>query len=217
MQSIPLVEPNKVLLPSLHIKLGVLKNFLKAIDREGGGFTFFQVKFPRISRKKLKDGILDGPQIREFMKDPKLDEALSGVKLFTWQSLKSVVTDFLTNSLSAEYEKEIEELVKSFCQLWGRMSVKLHFLLSYFDYFLKNCGDLSEELGEHFHQDIPIMQERYQGRWDVNSLADNCWCLKRNSVAAEHRKKSLKIPFIHVLRLITDYGRGDSSTSHTNV
>ena len=31
----PLVDLKKVLLPSLHIKLGLLKNLVKAMDREG--------------------------------------------------------------------------------------------------------------------------------------------------------------------------------------
>ena len=72
-QSHPLVEPNKILFPPLHIKLGVKKNFVKAMDRGGSGFTFLQKKFPRISMEELKVGIFDGPQIRELMKDPMFD------------------------------------------------------------------------------------------------------------------------------------------------
>ena len=30
-----LVEPSKILLPPLHIKLGLMKNFVKVLDREG--------------------------------------------------------------------------------------------------------------------------------------------------------------------------------------
>ena len=30
----------------------------------------------------------------------------------------------------------------------------------------ENLIDLSEEQGEHFHQDIRTMEERYQGRWN---------------------------------------------------
>ena len=75
------------------------------------------------------------------------------------------------------------------------MSIKLHFLRSLLDYFPKNCGDLSEEQSESFHPDIRIMEERYQGRWDVDFLTG--YCLKRDAVAAEHRRKSLKRPFIH--------------------
>ena len=54
------------------------------------------------------------------------------------------------------------------------MLVKFHFLRSHLDYFPKNCEDLSEVQGEHIHQDIRIMEERYQGQWDVNFLADYC-------------------------------------------
>ena len=44
-QSHPFVELSKILLPPLHIKLGVMKNF-KAMDRKGSGFVFPQEKFP---------------------------------------------------------------------------------------------------------------------------------------------------------------------------
>ena len=92
-----------------------MKNFVKAIGGEGCGFAFLPEKFPWISMEKLKAGIFDVPQIRELMMDPMSDEALSEAELSTWQSLKSVVTNFQGNHLSSEYEKEIEELPKSFC------------------------------------------------------------------------------------------------------
>ena len=50
------------------------------------------------------------------------------------------------------------------------MSVKPHFLQSHLDYFSKKCGDLSEEQGEHFHQDICIMEKCYYDQWDEKSL-----------------------------------------------
>ena len=62
-QSHPLIEPNKILLPPLHIKLRVMKNFVKAMDREGSRFAFLQ-KFLWISIEKLKAGVFDDPQIR---------------------------------------------------------------------------------------------------------------------------------------------------------
>ena len=108
----PLVEPNKIMLPPLHIKS--MKRFLKAMDRESSRFAFIKENFPRISMEKLKAGISDGPQIRKLMKDPIFDEALREVELSSRQSLKSVVINFLGNNRSAEYEKEIEGLLKSF-------------------------------------------------------------------------------------------------------
>ena len=99
-QSPPLVEPNKTMLPPLHIKLGVIKNFVQAIDKEGSRFSFLQESSYNYL-KKLKAGIFDGPQIRELMKDPILDKALSEAVMSTWQSLKSVVTNFLRRKLKS--------------------------------------------------------------------------------------------------------------------
>ena len=170
-----------------------MKNFVKAMDREGRGFTFLQQNFPLIRLEKLKAGIFDGPQIRELMKDSTFDDALSAVELSAWPSLKSVITNFLRNHWSAEYEKEVDDLLRNFQKLGACISVKFHFLRSHLDYFPHNC----EEQGERFHQDIRVMNERCQGRWNVNFLADYCWCLKRDVVATQHRRKSLKRPFIH--------------------
>ena len=47
------------------------------MDREGSRFAFLREKFLRISMEKPKAGIFDVPQIRELMKDPMFDEALS--------------------------------------------------------------------------------------------------------------------------------------------
>ena len=52
------------------------------------------------------------------------------------------------------------------------MSIKVHYLHSHLDRFPENLGDLSEEQGERFHQDIRIMEERYQGHWNANMMAD---------------------------------------------
>ena len=127
-QSHPLIEPNKILLA--HIKLGVMKNFVKTMERESSGFAFLQKKFPQISMEKLNAGIFDDPQIRELMNNPTFNKALGKAKLSAWHSLKSIVINFQGNHLSEEYEKEIEGLLKSFCQLGAWMSVKLHFLWS---------------------------------------------------------------------------------------
>uniref|UniRef100_UPI00358FD4EB uncharacterized protein n=1 Tax=Myxine glutinosa TaxID=7769 RepID=UPI00358FD4EB len=191
-----LVNPQKILLPPLHIKLGLMKNFVKTLNKEGRAFAFLNKKFPRVSEAKLKAGIFDGPQIRELMKDPKFDESMESNERNAWLSFKSIVTNFLGNHRSPEYECVVEGLLQSFQALGARMSIKMHFLSSHLDYFPENCGDVSEEQGERFHQDIRVMEERYQGRWDVNMLADYCWCLKRDVTDATHRRKSLRKPFI---------------------
>ena len=46
------------------------------------------------------------------------------------------------------------------------------------DFFPENLGDVSEEQGERFHQDIKDMEKRYQRRWNRNMMADYCYMLK---------------------------------------
>jgi len=49
----PLVEPSKILLPSMHLKLGLMKNSAKAINQEEAAFTYLREKFPTLSVAKL--------------------------------------------------------------------------------------------------------------------------------------------------------------------
>jgi len=36
----PLVEPSKILLPSIYLKLGLMKNSVKAMNQEEAAFTY---------------------------------------------------------------------------------------------------------------------------------------------------------------------------------
>jgi len=36
----PVVEPSKILLPSMHLKLGLMKNFVKAVNQKEAAFTY---------------------------------------------------------------------------------------------------------------------------------------------------------------------------------
>lgn len=53
----PLVPVEKMLLPPLHIKLGLVKNFIKALNKQGPAFTEIQRIFPRLSAMKIKEGL----------------------------------------------------------------------------------------------------------------------------------------------------------------
>ena len=65
----PLVDMNKELLPPLHIMLGLMKNFVNAMDKDGASFQHLSNVFPGLSAAKLDEGIFVGPQIREVLKD----------------------------------------------------------------------------------------------------------------------------------------------------
>ena len=73
----PLVDMNKVILPPLHIKVGFMKNFVKALHKNGAAFQHVSTVFPGLSDAKLKDGIFVGTQIREVLKDTDFEELLN--------------------------------------------------------------------------------------------------------------------------------------------
>ena len=67
---VALVDPAKIFLPPLDIKLDLMKNFVQAMDRNGRGFLYLEDKFGNtLSEAKIKAGVFVGPQIREVMKD----------------------------------------------------------------------------------------------------------------------------------------------------
>ena len=72
----PLIKPSKVLPPPLHIKLGIMKNFLKALDVKGPAFMYLCGKFPTLTFEKVKAGVFIGPQIRQLFKDQQFEAVL---------------------------------------------------------------------------------------------------------------------------------------------
>ena len=71
------INSDMIILPSLHIKLGLFKNFVKALDKNGAGFHYLKEKFPRVSDSKIKEGIFVGPQIRALIRDGNFEDLLS--------------------------------------------------------------------------------------------------------------------------------------------
>ena len=75
------------------------------------------------------------------------------------------------------------------------MSLKLHFLNSHLDFFRDNLGNVSEEHGERFHQDIQVMEKRYQGRWDEAMMEGYVWNLVRKCNITYKRKSYSNVNF----------------------
>ena len=117
---------------------------------------------------------------------------MSSVEKNGWIALSQVVSNFLGNTKSLEYKEIVKTLLDTFHKLGCNMSVKVHFLHSHLEYFPENLGALSEEQSERFHQNIKIMEKRYQGRWNVNMIADYCWCLMRDEENFKPSRKSKK-------------------------
>jgi hypothetical protein len=191
---VPLVEPSKVLLPPLHIKLGLMKNFVKGLDQKGSGFQYLKDKFTGITEAKLAAGIFIGPQIRELLSDANFAPTLKPKELAAWNSFKLVVENFLGNHKADNYGNLVKNMLKRFQQMKCRMSLKMHFLHSHLGFFPNNLGAVSDEHGERFHQEILTMEQRYQGRVDPAMLGDYCWFLQRET-DEDYKRKSISTQY----------------------
>lgn len=54
--NVPLVESSKVILPPLHIKLGLIRNFIRALDTDSAAFKHIKTIFPKLSEAKIGAG-----------------------------------------------------------------------------------------------------------------------------------------------------------------
>ena len=185
----PLINPQKVYLPPLHIKLGLMKNFVKAMDQQGEGFQFLLKKFSsKKSDAKIKAGVFVGPDIRNLMKDETFEQHLNSLELCAWKAFKQVVNNFLGNKKSQNYAAIVQKMLQAYQDLGCRMSLKIHFLHSHLDFFPGNLGDVNDEDGERFHQDISVIEKRYQGKPNERMMGDYCWYLQRYGDASNKRK-----------------------------
>ena len=172
-----------------------MKQSIKALVRDGYCFHYTCSTFPKVSDEKKKAGIFDGPQIRTLLKDKHFMARITAVEARAWVAFTNVVQSFLGNKKDDNYEEIVDELLLSLRSLGCRMSIKLHYLHSHLDTFSDNLRDVSEEQGERFHQDIKVMEDMYQGRWDSHMMSDYCWSLIRANPDALHKKASSKRKF----------------------
>jgi len=114
------------------------------------------------------------------LQDKHIDEDLNETERNAWLSFKRICKDFLGNHKAAIYRDVVQHLLTSYKAMGCNMSLKIHFLESHLDFFPENLGEVSEEHGERFHQDILATENGYQGKWTSNMLADYCWTVKRD-------------------------------------
>jgi hypothetical protein len=134
-----LVDPKKILLPPLHIKLGITKKFVKALPKK---LEIFCKKFPHLSEAKLGEGVFVGPDIRKLMFNKDFLLTMTQAKIEAWIAFKSVVTKFLGNNKDPDYVTIVENMLEKFKDLVCLMSLKIHFLNSHLDFSRKSwCSE----------------------------------------------------------------------------
>ncbi|GBO04199.1 hypothetical protein AVEN_116158-1 [Araneus ventricosus] len=173
-----------------------MKQFVKALPKEGECFKYLCDQFPGLSEAKLKEGVFVGPSdIRKVMKDENFKIKVETKERKAWESFKIGITNCFGNKKNPSCNSIAEEMIKNFKILGCSMSLKVHFLDSHLDYFPEKLGAVSEEQGKRFHQDIKKMERLYQGKWNVSMIADYCWIPQRDNPCKVHKRKSDKRTF----------------------
>ena len=167
-----------------------MKQFVKALPKDGACFMQLCDKFNHLSDAKIKEGIFVGPDIRKLMHSLAAEN--------TWKSFKEVVKHFLRNRKSPDYENILNDVLNNFLKLGCNMSIKSAlsalsaFMLSSFLRILvpqvKNKMSFSTKI-------YMVMESRYQRRWNANQMADYCQMLKRDEPDRNHNKKIWKRSF----------------------
>ena len=73
-------------MPPLHIKLGLIRQFVTALDKDSAAFKYLQVLFPKLSEAKVKAGIFAGPQIKKIIECDEFIKLLSRKQKTAWNS-----------------------------------------------------------------------------------------------------------------------------------
>ena len=134
-------KPDMVLFPPLHIKLGLIKQLTESLDKDGGCFTYLCYTFSGLTIGKLKTGILDGPQIRELIRDAAFENSMNEVFVL-------VVMNFLGNNKVRNYAELVTNMLTAFSNLGCSLSIKMHYLFSHMGRFPENLGSINDEQGE---------------------------------------------------------------------
>jgi hypothetical protein len=123
------MNPKNVLLPPLHIKQGLVKNFVKALDKSGEGFPCLRSKFSNLHHTKVKQGISDCPLLRTVLFHENFRRKLNSTVLAVRKSFKSLVC-FLDNKKDKNFPQITQSPSQNYRKSGYRKSLKIHLRFS---------------------------------------------------------------------------------------
>ena len=99
-------------MPPLHIKLGLIKQFVKALDRNLEAFKYLQNFFPKLCETKIKAGVFIGPQIRKILECTEFFK-VSTKERAAWNIFVSFTQGFLGSHKAKNYVELVAKLVET--------------------------------------------------------------------------------------------------------
>jgi hypothetical protein len=114
----PLVARDGIILPPLHIKLGLMKQFLKVLNKDGSCTEYVAHKLPGLNMEKLKAGIFDGPKMRQLINDPHFTASMNEIESCVLVFIYSCCEKLSWQQEGRELHTVGREYALSFQQAW---------------------------------------------------------------------------------------------------
>ena len=179
-------QPSKMLLPSMHLKLGLMKIFVKAMNQEEAAFTYLR-KVPQTKWGKTERRYFNWSTNASTWsyQGRILRQAPSRRRKGDWGSFKIVVKGFWGNRRAENNLELVSNLLQSYQKLGCNMSLKLHFLHSHLDFsqrivvqWMMNTENVSIKTFLQWKRDIKgngtgLCSPTTAGLWQVMSLPWN--------------------------------------------
>lgn len=178
-----LVNGKDIILPELHVRLGIGTQFIKALYADSKDETKVQSKnamkrlselFPSKRPPRINGGVFNGPEFEVILNDAEFENQMSRKFKKALQALRSLRHGFFGNQKAENFEELVKNLVRCFDAIDANMNLNLKD-------FAENLGDFSEQHGERFHQEIKTMEQRYGGKDYAAMQSDYCWFLIREA------------------------------------
>jgi hypothetical protein len=103
------IAKDNILLLLLHIKFRLIKNFVKAMNKQGNDFECLRSKFSKLSNAKLIEGIFMGIQIRETIEDDVLENLLKETEKSAWLTFSAFCLKFFGNVKADNHKERVDD------------------------------------------------------------------------------------------------------------
>ena len=97
--------------------MGLMKQFVKALDTDGECFHHIFSVFPGLSFGKIKAGVFDRPQIRALVRYQEFARKMNDKERTAWPSFMAVMANFLGNKKADNYEALVANMLSAFRDL----------------------------------------------------------------------------------------------------
>lgn len=181
----PLIYPENISPPPLHIKLGLVSKFIQLLDINGRAMQYLEKIFKKLlSRQKIRKGQLNGPQIRKLFNNVLFQSLLDDNQKELWTTIENISNNFLGNNQADNVQELVERLISNYKNVGlQNPTYKIHLLQKHLDKFPENCGQMGEQQGEKFHSDFKHFEERFKGGNYATMIGDYLWTVWESHVS----------------------------------